>query len=99
MNLLKINGHEITEIKEILKEYYRFYRTLYQYKPKEHSKINFFDTPISTLSPEDSLVSAGPRNEQQCEEALMQMQNNKSPGSDGLNAEFYRTFWSELKVY
>ena len=25
------------------------------------------------------------------------MRNNESPGSDGLNAEFYKCFWADLK--
>ena len=33
----------------------------------------------------------------ECEEAVRSMKNNKSPGQDGLPAEFYKTFWVELK--
>ena len=29
--------------------------------------------------------------------ALKSMQNNKSPGNDGLTKEFYETFWNEIK--
>ena len=34
----------------------------------------------------------------ECFEAL-KMKNNKSPGSDGLSVEFYKTFWNEIKMY
>ena len=29
--------------------------------------------------------------------ALKSIQNNKSPGNDGLTKEFYETFWNEIK--
>ena len=31
-------------------------------------------------------------------QALKTFQNNKSPGNDGILAEFYKTFWPELEV-
>ena len=31
--------------------------------------------------------------------ALSMMQNNKSPGSDGLTTEFYRAFWDIISTY
>ena len=27
------------------------------------------------------------------------MENNKSPGSDGINVEFYKLFWNDVKHY
>ena len=30
--------------------------------------------------------------------ALQSMENNKSPGNDGLTKEFYIAFWNEVKV-
>ena len=27
------------------------------------------------------------------------MKNNKSPGSDGFTAEFYKFFWKDLRTY
>ena len=29
--------------------------------------------------------------------SLKSMQNNKTPGNDGLTKEFYETFWNEIK--
>ena len=33
----------------------------------------------------------------ECDEALRNMKDNKSPGSDGLPSEFYKTFWQDIK--
>ena len=35
----------------------------------------------------------------ECTKALSMMQNNKSPGSDALTTEFYRTFWDIISTY
>ena len=37
--------------------------------------------------------------EYECANALKQMQNSKSPGSDGLSVEFYKIFWRDIKKY
>ena len=35
----------------------------------------------------------------ECTKALSRIQNNKSPGSDGLTKEFYRAFWDIISTY
>ena len=35
----------------------------------------------------------------ECTKALKKMQNNKSPGSDGLTKEFYCAFWDVISDY
>ena len=37
--------------------------------------------------------------EVECLESLKSMESNKSPGSDGLPAEFYKVFWNDLHHY
>jgi len=33
---------------------------------------------------------------QKCLSSLKQMADSKTPGTDGLSAEFYKTFWSDI---
>ena len=37
--------------------------------------------------------------EAECLESLKSMESNKSPGSDGLPAEFYKVFWNDVHHY
>ena len=37
--------------------------------------------------------------EAECLESLKSMESNKSPGSDGLPAEFYKVFWNGVHHY
>ena len=36
---------------------------------------------------------------EECLQSLKTMANNKSPGSDGLQAEFYKFFWGDIKIF
>ena len=49
------------------------------------------------LSKEKQVSCEGVITEKELFEALKSMQNNKSPGNDGLSKEFYESFWEELK--
>ena len=38
----------------------------------------------------------GPLTETECLSSLKQMTDSKTPGTDGLPAEFYKLFWSDI---
>ena len=46
---------------------------------------DFFNLCENDLTEDELLIS------------LKSMQNNKTPGNDGLTKEFYETFWNEIK--
>ena len=35
----------------------------------------------------------------ECKQALMTMESNKTPGTDGLTSEFYRYFWNAVSKF
>ena len=37
--------------------------------------------------------------EMECANALKEMNNGKSPGSDGLTTEFFKIFWNTIKSF
>lgn len=57
---------------------------------------DFFESENEiVLNYDDSTSCEGPFMEKECLEALKHMDSHKSPGTDGLPAEFYKTFWDE----
>ena len=48
---------------------------------------DFFNLCENDLTEDEILIS------------LKSMQNNKTPGNDGLTKEFYKTFWNEIKQF
>ena len=54
-------------------------------------KVNLL--PLSSHQTESM---SGPVTKQDFLTALLKMSNNKSPGSDGFNLEFYKVFWNDL---
>ncbi|XP_071150121.1 uncharacterized protein [Mytilus edulis] len=50
------------------------------------------------LSESESDACEGEITEEECTEAIFKMKLNRAPGLDGLNVEFYRKFWVELKT-
>ena len=45
------------------------------------------------------MLCEGRIKESECEQVIINLKPNKSPGLDGLCQKFYKIFWSKLKVY
>ena len=95
---LCINGKIITDPHCILKEQERFYRELYKSSinsPNIGEKISSFlnDLNIPLLSEEEKKSCEGSISSEECSGLLDSFQSNKTPGNDGIPAEFYRKFW------
>jgi exonuclease III len=98
------NGLEIslTTVEEILEEASNFYAELYTRKVFEsghQNGINFLDKNVaSTLSKSERALCDQPVSEKELKKALDMLPSGKVPGIDGLPAEFFKEFWSEIKT-
>ena len=97
------NGKIITNQTEILKEIRTFYKDLYS--NKDHllafpDIIELGDSlKLPKLTAKKSQHMEGALTLSELSNSLMKMKNNKSPGSDGFPADFFKVFWSRLKYF
>ena len=95
------NDKETNDETEINNHIYSFFN--YLYKETLSFSGNNLETYLNTISfPKltkgKSKTLGGGITEKELLIALQSMENNKSPGNDGLTKEFYITFWNEVKV-
>ena len=94
----------IYEQKDILKEVQSFYQNLYKSKEDEICDINLAhlfensDIHIPKLDRQISNDLEREITEAELLSTLKNMKNNKSPGSDGYTAEFFKFFWKDLST-
>ena len=92
------DGILITNPKEILQEIEKFYSDLYRadsLTPSENLLNSFLENPeIPRLTAENAQACEGKLTVAECFKSLQLTENNKSPGDDGLTAEFYEAFWN-----
>ena len=102
---LKVDHDKIvSDPKEILKQQKMFYEKLYtssstnlSYEEGNRLKNIFLTSDIPKLSDIDKMGCEGLLTTTECGEALKEFKNNKSPGTDGFTAEFYKFFWGQIK--
>lgn len=80
--------------KEILVQALDFYKSLYSEEPVVPASQDWLVSQLNkSLAFEDQAHSEGELTLSECYDALAKMESGKSPGNDGLPAEFYLYFW------
>lgn len=95
------NKHiEITKQTEILSEVEHFYKTLYTPQSLSEKNIDphafLKDYNVPKVNSHDSVHLEGKILYSETLSVLKNMANNKSPGSDGFTAEFFKVFWKNI---
>ena len=92
--IFNIEGSLITENADILREQKAFYSNLYC---KDDSvKFDIVNTTNKRLSEQQKSMLENRVTKTECHKALLEMADDKAPGTDGLPAEVYKVLWVEL---
>ena len=98
--LFDCHGKIIVNSQLILSELRSFYQTLYSNQDSQDSDGIYAELLNNVTMPKVSeaskLLCEGELSIQECYSALLKFPNGKTPGNDGLTAEFYKTFWNLL---
>ena len=93
--LVRRNGSVIDKTEDIVQETKLFYKELYDEKDCVNCRINEMINNIPTLSEAEAMGIEGEIELEEATTALKHMANNKSPGTDGFPAEFFKFFWKK----
>ena len=101
----KDNGQIITKQENILLEVKQFYENLYKSHDFNGNQdieiLSILDTIEQNpkLSSENKNKLEGELTEREILTALKKMKNNKSPGIDGFTSEFFKFFYTDIKIF
>ena len=87
---------------EILEEAKNYYEWLYMTRTVDvnvHDNIFSPEVPETKLGNNQKEFSEGLLSVTECLESLKTMESGKSPGMDGIPAEFYKVFWDDLSPF
>ena len=94
--LIDKNGKEINKTNEMVKETKEFYEKLYEKKKVSEVNIEDIVTNIPKLNENKAKSLEGLISLEEAAMALKNMKNDKSPGTDGMTANFFKFFWKDL---
>ena len=91
------DGPIVTGIGDMLEQTRQFYIDLYTKEGVEESTQDTMLNKIKTkLTAEQAQLCEGEATHEEITHVVTQAQNDKSPGTDGLTCEFYKSFWQLL---
>ena len=92
--LVTDQGHLVLNQEDILNEQVHFYKKLYKEGPtNDQAQNSFLNNICNFLSPTDTELCDQELTTNELKTALYAMKYNKSPGLDGLTAEYFKYFW------
>ena len=95
-----LDGHFITDQKEILNNIRNFYASLFKNRDSTLESVILTDIlPNVNLGKVCDPTLGAPLQLEELGIVLKNMKNNKSPGIDGITAEFLKVFWGKLKFF
>ena len=89
---------KITNQMQILEKVKEFYEELYKKRDQQINTDNIRTIPEKLTDVEQEALDS-PLTKKEIDTALSQLKNNKSPGTDGYSAEFFKTFWPKIGHY
>ena len=90
-----LGGVVVRSFSEIARAWVGFYGLLFTSQKLDVGQQDFFLSRLSMkLTDDQLLVCEGELTLEECKHALDSMASGKSPGLDGLPAEFFQRFWS-----
>ena len=94
--LANAQGNIVTDKEELLEVAHEFYQRLYNANPTDQSAIDHFLQYTPRRSPADDQETdqfQKPFTEAEVHEIVKRMPHGKTPGPDGISAEFYKKCW------
>ena len=94
ISLLRHNDIEYTDHDQIMQAQFEFYKELYT--SDKSVKFEYVNKTDIRISDEWNGILNEPFMSNEIKNAVMKMQNNKTPGKDGIPIDFYKIFWNKL---
>ena len=99
INRLELENNTITEDPIlILQEMKHFYESLYKGKDVRNPEVYLSNLKTAKISEENYNKINENITESELLKIVKSLKNNKTPGEDGLPAEFYKFFWQDIKT-